>query len=128
MFLYILAVSGIMVHAHYCGEVLESWTVYLKAAGCDDGDCGDESDEPDGCCEDKVIAYKVTNDQYQVDAFKIKLQALQIEALATNDYYLVLRSSFDSQRAVRTYQSNAPPGLWENIPLFKLHSSFNYYG
>lgn len=128
MFLYILAVSGIMVHAHYCGEVLESWAVYLKAGGCDDGGCDDESQEPDGCCEDKVIAYKVTNDQHQVDVFKLKLQTLQLSAVVVDTYHPGSGNTFHSRLAVPTYQSNSPPGLWESIPLYKLHSSFTYYG
>jgi hypothetical protein len=26
------------------------------------------------------------------------------------------------------YSPNAPPGLWQNIPLYKLNSSLTYYG
>ena len=70
MLLYMLAVSGVLIHAHYCGDELESWEVYQEAQGCAGGECGDETEQNDDCCQDKVIAAKVSVDQKQADNYK----------------------------------------------------------
>src|ERR1043165_6136834 len=72
LFIYLLSVSGIVCYAHYCGVNLVSVNVYAGWNGCEDGGCGDESDEPDGCCKDKVVTARVTHDQNTIEAFKLK--------------------------------------------------------
>ena len=128
MVLYLLAMSGVMVHAHYCGDSLESWSVYLQGNGCEEDGCSDEPEEEDGCCKDKVVASKVSQDQNHVDAFKLKASLGEFEAIVpgTVGYHIDVPAVFEA--TVVTNQSNAPPGLWEGIPLYKLHSSFTYYG
>lgn len=128
MFLYLLAVSGVLIHMHYCGQQLESWGMYVKNDGCKDDVCTDEPAEEEGCCKDEVVISKVVNDQNVVSFFKLKL--------ATADYILPsLPQYFTPQSQVlfaiekqTKGMPNAPPGRWQNIPLFKLHSSFTYYG
>jgi hypothetical protein len=75
-----------------------------------------------------VIAYKVTNDQHQVDAYKVKLSVPAVEAISISNYFQEDGSYLNNQITATSYQSNAPPGLWESIPLYRLHSSFIYYG
>ena len=128
MILYIMAVSGIMVHAHYCGQVLESWNMYVKADGCEDGGCGDEEEAPDSCCEDKVISYKVTNDQHHADAQRLKLSVPVLDAIVDHGYNCDGSDCLHCARGKQDYLANAPPGLWQSIPLYKLHSSLTYYG
>lgn len=128
MFIYLLAVSGIMVTAHYCGQQIESLSFFSNTSKCIDGDCDDKSGENDGCCKDKTIAAKVSNDQDAVSAFKLKLQVLEIVTLPSSNTYDISNNFAQSDVSLTAYSANAPPGLWQQIPLFKLHSNFTYYG
>ncbi|RYE24483.1 MAG: hypothetical protein EOP51_07225 [Sphingobacteriales bacterium] len=128
MFVYLLAVSGIMVTAHYCGQEMESLSFFSKSDQCDESECNDEPGKSDGCCEDKTVAVKIANEQDAVTAFKLKLQQFEI-AVATQlpVYYNASYVAF-SKAAPAANRANAPPGLWQSIPLYKLHSNFIYYG
>ncbi len=126
LFIYIIAVSGVMIQLHYCGQELESWNVYAQNDGCADDGCGDESEENDGCCKDEVVVAKVVNDQDVVSpqAFKFisgqdALPAYHVHCIECVDAYGI---------ATLQYSPNAPPGSWQNIPLYKLHSNLTYYG
>lgn len=127
MFIYLLAVSGVMINMHYCGDELESWQVYAEGDGCADDNCTDVPEEEDGCCKDEVVAAKVNIDQNIVDFFKLKLSSIEwLAPLQIFDF-----SENTGVHVVAKYvhcMPNAPPGLWQNIPLFKLHSSLTYYG
>lgn len=127
MFIYLLAASGVMITLHYCGPQVESWAVYAEGDGCDGGECGDESEKNDDCCKDEVITAKMSADQEVVFAFKLKLSA---EALPAILPYYPYENAAGSKAVVKAtaHQPNAPPGLWQNIPLYKLHSGFIYYG
>jgi hypothetical protein len=128
MFIYLLAVSGIMVTVHYCGQEMESLSFFSKSDKCDETECNDEPGKSDGCCQDKTVAAKVTNEQDAVNAFKLKLQPIEIVAVLTTKIYSDQNDVRLSAIEAPSYRANAPPGLWQSIPLFKLHSSFTYYG
>lgn len=126
MLIYMLAVSGILIHMHYCGKQLSSWNVYSISKGCVDKDCGDEGGRPDNCCKDKVIAAKVVHDQNVSQAFSFQFATSAI--LPANPFYSVRYQEEPFEEAVvNVYQANAPPGPWQQIPLYKLFSSFTYY-
>ena len=128
MIIYLLAMSGVMIHAHYCSGNLESWNVYQKSSGCEDEICDDESEDADGCCKDKLVVSKVVEDQNHTDAFKLKVSDIFFETPGQNYFSSSAVMLTSSQQNSISYQPNAPPGLWENIPLYKLHSGFIYYG
>jgi hypothetical protein len=128
MFIYLLAVTGVMIHAHYCGQELESWNMYVENNGCPEGECGDEKGEPDGCCKDEVIAAKVSYDQDVVTAFKIKATTTAFVAVASPSFYWVNEPVILTAAKLNDNRANAPPGIWQHIPLYKLHSSFTFYG
>lgn len=128
MFMYLLAVTGVMIHAHYCGQELESWNVYVENKGCPDGECGDEKGKPDGCCKDEVIAAKVSYDQDVVSSFKVKAVVADWVAIQPLPFSLVNEPLVFSVTTLKANKANAPPGIWQQIPLYKLHSSFTYYG
>ena len=122
MFFYALAVSGITIHAHYCGKHMVSWGLYAKGKDC--GGC--ENEKKKKCCKNKVVSLKVSQEQKNVRAFQ-------------SHYCLVdvaLPNSFPSSYSPKNlvcnkiigHFTNAPPGLWQSIPLYKLHASFTYYG
>lgn len=127
MFLYLLAVTGIVVNAHYCGKNLVSWNVFLKANPC--GGCDDDQGKvvSHKCCKDKQVNAKVTHDQNSVS---INLQldaAIHLPADQPQIVFGEMDVPATSEIAF-THRANAPPGLWQNIPLYKLHSRFTYYG
>ena len=117
MFIYLLAVSGIMITAHYCGQELESWNVYVESDGC----AGDD-------CKDEVITAKVSEDQNIVTAFKLKLADNSFAAILPQYFSVPDAPAISVAFAANAHMPNAPPGLWQQIPLYKLHSSFTYYG
>jgi len=125
--LYMLAVSGVMIHMHYCGKQLASWNVYLKTTGCG-GDCGDESAPEHNCCKDKVVSAKVSGD-HSVSLFKYKPPIADAFLLPDPLPSFHSRSSaFLPAPDHEVCRANAPPGTWQEIPLYKLHSRFTYYG
>jgi hypothetical protein len=127
MFIYLFAVSGVMITLHYCGPNVESWKVYAKSDGCEEGECGDESEQNDGCCKDEVIAAKISNDQHTVSEFKLKLSPDVWIAPAIPNHFEIQGTYAVAVKAT-AHQPNAPPGRWQDIPLYKLHSGFIYYG
>lgn len=126
---YLFAVTGVMIHAHYCGKNLESLEVYTKSDGCPDGECGDESQKSDPCCQDKVIAAKITHDQHNENIYHHSFaQQLDI-APAILPYGIDISAVATGNNAINTINApNAPPGPWQNISLHKLHCRFTYYG
>ena len=131
MFIYLLAMSGVMISTHYCGSRLVSWNVYLKAAmcgGCDNDGCTRQEKKPMKCRKDKVVVAKVQQDQNSPSHFKLKIQHQLFTPLSgTGRFNQVMACTGLSVVAVM-HGANAPPGNWQNIPLYRLHSRFTYYG
>lgn len=130
MFIYLLAVSGVMINMHYCGNELESWGMYTTSAtGCETDNCTDDAVHSDtDCCKDKVVAAKVTVDHTIADYIDFKLSAIEWVLPAQHHLVFTEHNITVSTEKQTNGMPNAPPGLWQNIPLFKLHSSFTYYG
>lgn len=136
LFLYLTAVSGMMVQIHFCGEVVSSWKVNEKAPSCccadDQKRSNGESDqqriaEDSDCCSDKTITLKIAQDQNKVAEAQFSLNVLQLTGPVIF-YALPELTRFPAAAPLNVYQANAPPGLWQDIPLYKLHSRFTYYG
>ncbi|HTM67499.1 MAG TPA: hypothetical protein VL093_14325 [Flavipsychrobacter sp.] len=126
MFLYILAVSGIMIHVHYCSKTIESWSFFSSSDRCNDTEC-DDVVKPDNCCKDKVISAKVVQDQHLTQTIKL-LTSSWATVNTINHFISHTTAIFSDPRQTLSNQSNAPPGPWQNIPLYKLHARFTYYG
>ena len=127
MFLYLVAVSGVMVQLHYCGADLSSWNVYAQNEGCPDGECEDAAGVPDDCCKDKTVAAKVSVDQNITSFFELQLLPAEVPPTVLPVIYEHRSANTGVVNTITNYP-NAPPGPWQQIPLFKLHSSFTYYG
>jgi hypothetical protein len=130
MFIYLLAVSGVTINMHYCGSELESWGMYTThATGCESDNCVDDAAHNDtDCCKDEVLAAKITVDHTIADYIAFKLSASEwvlpsLHYITFSEKVLPLKAEMQTNG-----RPNAPPGLWQNIPLFKLHSSLTYYG
>lgn len=127
MLLYLTAVSGVMVSLHYCGHELESWSLYSDQSGCDGDTCGDEMDKNDSCCEDEVFIAKVNSDQ-DVSYVKDLVAKPYISNAVIVDPITVIETLPLQAFISLDGCANAPPDLWQNIPLYKLYSSYTYYG
>jgi len=130
MLLYMVSVSGAMIQIHFCGPNIESWTINNPAkANCDEAvscDANLTTVAKNNCCKDKTLTFKITQDQNITSAFQFLFSGVQIAlTAATPAIPVVYLKSVASENA---YQANAPPGRWQNIPLFKLHQRFTYYG
>lgn len=118
--------TGVMIQLHYCGQQLESWGLFADKAGCADDDCGDESMENDGCCKDEVVVAKVSQDQNTAQQLVLKLMA--VDAAIPFCPHFNIEEVAIVKSGIYEHAPNAPPGLWQDIPLYKLHSSLTYYG
>lgn len=127
MFIYLLSVTGMVCYVHYCGPEVVSVNMYSESDGCEDGGCGDESEEPDDCCKDEVVTAKVTQDHNTFEVFKLKL-ANYADVILPVSYQYEECAACSVHYVTKVQQANAPPGLWQSLPLYKLHSSFTYYG
>jgi hypothetical protein len=128
MLIYLAAVSGIMINIHYCGQQMESWSVFSSKEGCGKGECGDESNKADGCCKDKTIAAKVSQEQNVASVFKIKVTHGWHDVVLPAYPAIPELSLTATSVPANTHMPHAPPGRWQQIALYKLHSSFTYYG
>lgn len=128
MLFYFLAVSGVNIHVHYCGKMMASWSLLANNKGCKDDGCKHDSKKSDGCCKDKVITAKTIQDQQIVAPNQLKLFN-DLFVLPAINYNLFAENNWKNIHVnIGSNQSNAPPGLWQNIPLYKLQSRIVYYG
>ena len=122
LFAYALAISGLTIHTHYCGKRLIAVNFSLQ----NDDPCNKGCNKkPMKCCKDKVVTLKVNTEQKNVAAFKVKTPVLLTTVVL---YPSATNISLISSEYAFNHFSNAPPGLWQQIPLYKLFSSLAYYG
>jgi hypothetical protein len=129
LLLYLSAASGIMIHLHYCGNELADWKLYAHADSCCGDDCEDsEKQNEEDCCNDKILSYKIDKDQYfqktAKPSFSIAIDWDGIPFYSPEDYHVNSYFLFQKENC----NSGAPPGLRTEIPLYKQHVSFIYYG
>jgi hypothetical protein len=132
--LYLVAISGMMVQLHFCGSKLSSWNVNEQKASCccgksegtTDARVAGLSSKDDDCCKDKTITLKIAQDQNRVNDVQLQLQSLQIVVPQLS--FIYTPANMPERPVAQVYQANAPPGRWQNIPLYKLHSRLTYYG
>lgn len=78
------------------------------------------------CCSTKTVVVKTIHDQLSEKAQQT-FQALQLSVpqdSKPNIEALVMVQQEQNKSA----QANAPPGTWQEIPLYKLHQRFTFYG
>lgn len=122
---YTLSMCGVMVYAHYC--CASSVTVSFAPKGEACGGCAGCGKTQRGCCEDKVITFKTVQDQETVSPFRLKSIVADIILPTPIVYAPEQAVQLPTERAIQ-YMPNAPPGRWQNIPLYKLHARLTYYG
>lgn len=133
LFLYTLAISGAMIQVHLCGQEIDSWNFghqQEKNSSCccdkDEAKTAMHEDEDDNCCEDATVVVKAVSDQLDRQAIQVLFSTFKAWIPASHfSFYLDFQPE---QEVVITHEANAPPGLWQDIPLFKLHQRFIYHG
>lgn len=128
MVIYLLTVSGLMIHWHYCGDKLESWSLFSENNGCDDGGCDQEQEGPDDCCKDKVVRSQAGQEQHYSQAILLKAFSV-FDALISpsHGFAPTVRLSIVPLSTAEP-RGGAPPGLWQELPLYRLYARFTYYG
>lgn len=111
--LYALAVIGINLSIHYCGDTINSVSLAAEDKSCC---CGDT--EEDGCCTDMVIKAKLSDTHTPAEKQKIKLPTLSFIAHST------IYSSTVTVKSVNVlfHKAASPPPLCN--PLYLLNSNF----
>ena len=134
--LYVVAISGMMIQLHFCGSKLLSWKVNESETKCCCESSPKNSDHAqkakqikskgDDCCKNKTITLKIQQDQNRANELQLQLASLQIVAPVI--YQIEQPTALAIDAVHSAYQANAPPGRWQQIPLYILHGSFTYYG
>lgn len=132
--MYSLSVSGSVVQMHFCGQEIESISFLESSKSCCCAAAKDTSadrqigKQEKDCCDNVAISFKINADQH-VEAAK-QLQLLQIATVAPSLlHYTVYQAPSVSGVQLESYDANAPPpGLWQDIPLYKLFQRIVYYG
>jgi hypothetical protein len=123
--LYLLAFSGVRVHAHYCGKQLASIGFYTDAEPC--GSCSTKKKKKK-CCNDQEIHAKAKADHQAPVVKGLQFSALFILPDPLQLYASLVPPAGTALTKGCAHQANAPPGRWQDLPLYKLHQRFTYYG
>jgi hypothetical protein len=134
LFMYSLSVSGSVVQMHFCGQEIESISFLESNKSCCCAAAKDKSadqhisKQDKDCCDNVAISLKISADQH-VEAAK-QLQLLQtVAAVPPLLHYAVYEAPYVAGVEQASYDANAPPpGLWQDIPLYKLFQRIVYYG
>jgi len=128
LLLYLAATWGAVVQVHYCDGNMQSWQVNTpaKSCCCERSQSGEASFRKVKCCTDKVLVLKLTQDQNTVTGSAHYLSFGL--AFLLPPYPAPVFSGYAADCRTDLPRTHAPPGLWENIPLYKLHKRLVYYG
>ena len=135
MILYLISISGTMVQLHFCNQKVSSWAINTVTA---EDDCCETTEieschtenvfkyEDQSCCSDQTVIVKTIADQISPPNFKAVFFATP--AIVPTRILIPEFELPHNLSANVVFNANAPPGLWQQIPLFKLHKRFTYYG
>lgn len=130
MLLYLLAVSGLRINLHFCGSSISSWNVFAEADDCYCEKPGKKKQEnkKHDCCSDETLLAKVEQDHNGVASLHFDYHPLDAWMPGPLYQYISAAVPVTAPRLSPLHRPNAPPGLWQDIPLYKLHQRFTYYG
>lgn len=132
LLIYFIAITGAIINLHYCGGRLFSMKVNGPVACCCKAAAENGATVPpghssiqtgDGCCSNTVIAIKITSQQLHASDYQ--LAAIGTAPAILPDTYF--GPVMEHCPTARPLVAHAPPGLWQDIPLYKLHQRFILY-
>lgn len=128
MLLYLLAASGLRINMHFCGSSLSSWTLFADAEDCYCEKSKKKKAKKHDCCSEEVVLAKMEQDHQGVSG--LHFGPHPIDALLPLPLYSCGNDAVHvlAGRSTIAHRPNAPPGPWQQIPLYKLYQRFTYYG
>lgn len=128
MLLYLLAASGLRINMHFCGSALSSWKLFADADDCFCEKSKKKKAKKHKCCSEEMVLAKMEQDHQGVPG--IHFDHHPVDALLPVPVYTYsgYGAAFPAGRSAVAHRPNAPPGLWQQIPLYQLHQRFTYYG
>lgn len=134
MFIYAVAISGMIVQWHYCSGDLESWQIAIdnnsKSCCCVADQSEDHADAmDDDCCSNSAVALAIEKDYSPFAYSFFDKQALTGNAVLPTAYlYTLLDSVLQYHVAFdASIRYNAPPIIGYDIPIYKQLNQFLLY-
>jgi hypothetical protein len=130
--LYTIATSGAIVQMHYCGSNLAYWDISINNTDTDIQNCccaatvNPCSGEEKTCCSDNKITLKIQQ-EYKNTTFNYEIVFLAPALLSQQTYPIFQDASFQTAPRYLFPYPNAPPSIWQNIPLYTLHQSWKLF-
>lgn len=133
-FVYFLAVTGVMIQQVCCNMDRQPLMVATTEMPAGHSCCSKAPVEKttksslkdkNNCCKHQTVVVKTIHDQLSEKAQQLLFSFQASPALANNFVYTGIVPELPVYVSNRI---NAPPGIWQNIPLYKLHQRFTYYG
>jgi len=129
--LYFIAITGVMVNLHYCGQKLYAFNLVQQPECCCENEGGPAPQHPgmeqiqdEDCCSNQSVQIKITQEQLNNSWDKNPVQHNVFLVFPPPALWQIAVSDFyDAHYFLSSQQTNAPPGLWENIPLYRLYSN-----
>lgn len=136
LLIYFMAITGAIINLHYCGgrlsslEMSKGTTCCCKAAG--EGNAGNAFTHyafqtKDDCCSNTVIAIKITSQQLHTSDYQVAADPGIVTAIIPYAHFEFINAHNITDRLLTANPVHAPPGLWQGMPLYKLHQSFILY-
>lgn len=127
--IYLFAVSGVMINLHYCGGKYYSFNLQEKKTCCCKGESAAKDHSQNNiakkdCCSNKYLSVKIAQDQWNNGSNPTVDFVYAPAALLPSAYTgLAFTNIIVADQFLASQRTNAPPGLWQNIPLYTLNSS-----
>ncbi len=126
--IYFIAITGVMVNLHYCGGEIDSVTVMVEKPNCCcDKDANNstthKSVSEKDCCSDKAFTVKINQTQLSNTYLSFDFTSAVAILPPTSIFDFSENRVVNDRHFLSSQRSNAPPGRWQNIPLYSLNSS-----
>ena len=129
--LYFIAITGVMVNLHYCGQKLYAFNLVQQTECCCENEASpapqhsdNEQIQDEDCCSNQAVQIKITQEQLNNSWDKTPIMQEAFAILPPSALWQIVAADFyDAHDFLSSQLTHAPPGLWENIPLYRLYSS-----
>lgn len=132
LLIYALVFSGAVIKMHYCGGELAAWNINSEKSicCCETSNSDNHSDNfpEQECCSDKVIAFELPQEKDYQHHVENNWFWLFFTACLAPTYSLPQHPVILFSESIDLNKANAPPNAFQQVPLYKLHHSFLFYG
>jgi len=113
--IYGITSVGATIHMHYCMNGFVGWNLWHGDKENECGKCG-MKEKKDGCCKDEHMQLRLAADQNHN-----QLKVFTFEQIFTSiifKHQAIYNFTQPATVAVIFPKNNAPPNLWQNVPLY----------